>query len=73
MLLMPLIYSIAEGISFGILFYAISLSANNLNIQDIIGVLAISSAMFLFCGLVGSLFSLKTTFTLGLILLIASL
>jgi hypothetical protein len=72
MILTPLIYSIAEGIAFGVLFYAIYLTSA-LNMQDIIGVFAISAAMFIFSGLIGSLFSIKTTFTIGKILLIASL
>jgi FtsH-binding integral membrane protein len=69
-----ILYSIAEGIAFGILFFAISRSfEETVNLSDLCFIFGIGGGIFLISGFIGTLMSNKTTVTLGKILSIMTI
>jgi FtsH-binding integral membrane protein len=68
------LYGIANGICFGLLFYAIQHTNNvHVNMSDILYCFLITGCVFAVSGIVGTLLSVKFTLTLGKFLLIATL
>jgi hypothetical protein len=69
------LYAIANGIMFGILFYAIQHTDgmdSSINMQDFLYCFLITGAVFAICGGVGSILSTRFTLSLGKFLMIAT-
>ncbi|GHU50693.1 hypothetical protein FACS189459_5060 [Bacilli bacterium] len=58
------LYSIGEGIAFGILFFAVHLSSEY-DLSGLSFVFLIGGGLFCVSGLIGSILSQKAAFTLG--------
>jgi FtsH-binding integral membrane protein len=67
------LYGIGNGLSFGILFYAISLSQSAVNMIDIMLCFLVTCVVFAISGVVGTILSLKFTLSLGKFLMIATM
>jgi hypothetical protein len=71
---MIFMYGIANGISFGILFYAIQVTpGNTIQMSDFIVCFLITCAIFGITGFLGTLLTVRFTLSLGKFLLIATL
>ncbi|GMO14382.1 MAG: hypothetical protein Ta2E_04670 [Mycoplasmoidaceae bacterium] len=70
---MIFMYGIGNGISFGILFYAISLSQSTIGMTDVMLCFLITGFIFGVVGSLGTLLSVKFTMTLGKFLMYATL
>jgi hypothetical protein len=69
---MIVLYAIGNGLSFGVLFYAISLSQSSIDMYDIIICFLLTCGIFAISGTVGTMLSARFTLSLGKFLMIAT-
>jgi hypothetical protein len=72
-ILMIAFYGIGNGISFGVLFYAINLTDSTVSMIDVMTCFLLTGIIFAVAGLIGTTFSEKLTMTVGKFLMFATI